>query len=172
VTVQGGDGTVQVQRLLDFVRAAGIDAALVSPGAPMPTVDHAARALGIAHENIAKSIVFEEKRGERRALLAVASGTTRVSASKLARAAGFSSLRLAASERVLTVTGYPAGGVPPVGHVQRLCVILDARLTGRDVVYGGGADEHHMLRISPSDIVRLTNATIADIADIADIIES
>jgi prolyl-tRNA editing enzyme YbaK/EbsC (Cys-tRNA(Pro) deacylase) len=157
--------TQRVQRLLDFVQAVGVEATLVEHGAPMPTVEQAARALGVAREDIVKSILFEEKRGERRALLAVASGMNRVSASKLAQAAGFSSLRLAPGERVLAVTGYPTGGVPPVAHASPLRVLVDARLSDRDVVYAGGADEHHMLRIRPGDIVRLTNATVADIVE-------
>lgn len=156
-----------VQRLLDYVQAVGVEATLIEPGDPMPTVEQAARALGVAREDIVKSILFEEKRGERRALLAVASGMNRVSASKLAQAAGFSSLRLAPSERVLAATGYPPGGVPPVGHALPLRVLVDARLSGREVVYAGGADEHHMLRIRLSDIVRLTDATVADIVEAA-----
>jgi Cys-tRNA(Pro)/Cys-tRNA(Cys) deacylase len=77
---------------------------------------------------------------------------------------GLRGLDLAPSEVVLEKTGYPAGGTPPVGHVTTLDVILDSGVNDLPVVYGGGGRIDSLLRITPVEIIRVTNATVAAIA--------
>lgn len=150
--------------LASYLRSSGVAAALVAPEAPVPTVDGAAAALGVGCDSIVKSILFEEKRGARRPILVVLRGDCRVDASKVAAVASLSSLRLAPPGRVLELTGYAVGGVPPVGHARALAVLVDARVLERDLVYGGGGDERHMLGILARDIVQLTGARVADVS--------
>jgi len=61
---------------------------------------------------------------------------------------------------VLAVTGYPVGGVPPVGHRGQVQTVLDSRAAALPIAYGGGAPDL-LLRIQPLDVVRLTGATVA-----------
>ena len=65
----------------------------------------------------------------------------------------------------MPATGYRAGGVPPIGHRQPLQVVIDRRVFDHDVVYGGGGDEWHMLRLEPRVIQRLTGARVADVVE-------
>jgi Cys-tRNA(Pro) deacylase len=148
-------------RLLNYLRALDVDAEIVAPGVPMPTVPLAAAAIGARPEQILKSLVFSDRSGV--CVLAIASGTGRVDAAKLAAVAGLDRPRLADPATVLRVTGYPAGGVAPVGHSAPLRVIVDQRAAELEVAYGGGGAEELLLRISPRDIVRLTGADVADI---------
>lgn len=127
----------------------------------MPTVDAAAAAMGCAPDRIFKSILFQAKDG--RCVMAVACGTWRVDGPKLAAVAGTRRLRLAPPEVVLAVTGYPAGGTPPVGHRERFPVVLDARAAAQDWGWAGGGREELLVRVTPADIVRLSGATIADV---------
>jgi prolyl-tRNA editing enzyme YbaK/EbsC (Cys-tRNA(Pro) deacylase) len=156
------------ERLLEYVSANAVTASLVAPGLPMPTVAAAAAALSVSPAQIVKSILFQEKRGSARTVLAIAGGSARISPANLARAIDFSALRLAPPATVLEATGFAAGGVPPIGHAQALLVVLDRSVLRTDVVFGGGGDEFHMLRISPGEIVRITNAQIADLIETPD----
>ena len=61
------------------------------------------------------------------------------------------------------VTGYPAGGTPPVGHHQRFPVVVDTRVADQDWGYAGGGRKELLVRIKSADIVRLTNAKVADV---------
>jgi prolyl-tRNA editing enzyme YbaK/EbsC (Cys-tRNA(Pro) deacylase) len=61
------------------------------------------------------------------------------------------------------VTGFEIGGVPPIGHISRVPIVVDRSVLEHDLVYGGGGDEGHMLEITPKDIVRLTNALVANV---------
>lgn len=149
--------------LADFLAQCAVAGELVRPGGEMPTVARAASALGVEAGRIVKSIVFCHKKDASRACLAVAPGDGRVQLTKVARALGLAQLKLASPDAALAATGYPVGGIPPVGHVRALPVVLDASLAGLDEVFGGGGDLWHMLRISPAEIVRATGAIVADI---------
>ena len=147
--------------LADFIRAQGLDAEMVSPGAPMPTVDDAAAALGVAPERIFKSILFVARDG--RCAMAIACGKARVDAARLTALTGLGRLRLASPELALRATGYPAGGTPPVGHRERFPVVVDARVAAQEWGWAGGGRKELMVRIRSADIVRLTGAQVGDV---------
>ncbi|MDC0708191.1 YbaK/EbsC family protein [Stigmatella sp. ncwal1] len=150
-------------RLKQYLTTQTVDASLVRPGQEMPTVPLAAAALGVSPGQIVKSILFEGKKDRGVIVLAIAPGDVRVSAGKVGAAAGVSQLKLASPDTVLRATGYAVGGVPPVGHATQVSVVVDSRVLTHPFVFGGGGDEHHMLRIVPQDIVRLTAARVADV---------
>ncbi|HKQ57781.1 MAG TPA: YbaK/EbsC family protein [Candidatus Eisenbacteria bacterium] len=147
--------------LAEFIRAQGIDAEIVSPGVPMPTVDDAAAALGVPPDRIFKSILFQAKSGA--CAMAVACGKGRVNAKRLEAVTGLTRLRLASPEVALAVTGYPAGGTPPIGHRERFPVVVDAAVAAQPWGWAGGGRKELMVRIASADIVRLTGAEVAEI---------
>jgi prolyl-tRNA editing enzyme YbaK/EbsC (Cys-tRNA(Pro) deacylase) len=107
---------------------------------PVRTVREAARAVGVGEDKIIKTIVVNCG-GEFRAY--ILRGTKRLDVKSLG-------CRLATPEEVLSVTGYPVGGVPPVLGVP---VFIDGELLSEDYVYGGGGDDHSLLRFRPRDLV-------------------
>ena len=68
-------------------------------------------------------------------------------------------------EIVLNVTGYPAGGVAPLGLPNGLSVIVDVKAAALPVAYGGGGRDDLLLRLRPAEILRLNGAQIARIVD-------
>jgi prolyl-tRNA editing enzyme YbaK/EbsC (Cys-tRNA(Pro) deacylase) len=147
--------------LLDYIAAHEVEVDILLPGVPMPTVPLAAAAIGVSESAILKSLVFTAPDG--RLVLAIAAGPSRIDRRLLAAAAGLAKLSLAAPEAVLEATGFPAGGVAPIGHRTALKVILDEDAATLDVAYGGAGIEHGLLRIAPAEIIRLTGATVARI---------
>jgi Cys-tRNA(Pro)/Cys-tRNA(Cys) deacylase len=138
-----------------------LDAELVLPGVPTPTVTAAAEAVGVAESQILKSLLFISPDG--RVVLAVACGPSRVDRERLATIHGSERLRLASPEVVLGRTGYPAGGTPPVCHTAPVDVIVDVDVMQLDVAYAGGGKVDALLRIAPAEIVRVSHATVAEI---------
>lgn len=139
-----------------------LDAEIVYPGAPTPTVPAAAAALGVSENQILKSLLFVTPDGA--AVLAVACGRSRVDRQLLTEASGHSVLRLASPEVVLSHTGYPAGGIPPVCHARPCLVVVDSAVMELDSAFAGGGRVDALLRIEPGEIVRFTQATVADIS--------
>ncbi|WP_224250214.1 YbaK/EbsC family protein [Hyalangium gracile] len=153
------------ERLRRYLEGQQVQASLIKPGSEMPTVPLAAAALGVAPAQIVKTIALEGKKDPSRVCVAIATGDIRIAITKVAAALQLTQLKLAAPETVLRVIGYAVGGVPPVGHVTRVPIVVDQRVLQYDIVFGGGGDEHHMLRITPQEIVRLTGAVVADVAN-------
>jgi len=139
----------------------GVQAEIAAPGVPMPTVEAAAAAMGVEPSRILKSILFRSADG--RCVMAIASGRTRVDAKRLAALVGQPRVRLAPPDVVLAMTGYPAGGTPPIGHRVRFEVFLDTRAAALEWAWGGGGREELLVRVTPELIVRLTDAKIENV---------
>lgn len=151
-----------MSQLEDYIRSNDIHARLITLDQPTPTVQEAARVLGVSAGEIIKSILFSDHADQ--VILVIARGTARIDPKKVAAVAGTRRLRLASPEVVLARTGYPAGGTPPIGHAERLPVVMDRGVLKRHSVYGGGGSTNCMLHIAARDIVQLTGAIVADIA--------
>lgn len=149
--------------LKTYVKRVGIEAEFFEPGVAMPTVEASAEALGVSPDEILKSLLFQAKNGE--FVLVVAAGNARVSTKKLSEITGLKGIRLAKPEVVFEVTGYPAGGTPPIGHKRRLKVIVDRRAAQLPYAYGGGGLAEVMVKLRLEDIIRLTGAEIHDVVD-------
>ena len=142
----------------------GIDATFVAPGVPTPTVPLAAQAIGEPEDSILKTLIFVADFGQ--FVVAIANGTRRIDRDRLARAAMIQKPRPAKPADVLAVTGYPEGGVAPLGLPPSVPVIVDAATAKLTVAYGGGGQEHVLLRVRVSDVIRCNNALIADITEL------
>ena len=147
--------------LAGWMRAEGLAFEIAAPGVMMPTVEAAAAAMDCPADRIFKSILFQSKDG--RCVMAIACGRWRVDGPRLAEVAGTRRLRLAPPDVVLAVTGYPAGGTPPIGHRERFPVVMDERAATQDWGWAGGGREELLVRVTPAEIIRLTQATVADI---------
>ena len=143
--------------LAHFIAAHKIAAELAPMTAETPTVPAAAAALGVETGQIIKSLLFLVRDAP---VLVIASGDTLVDRRPLAARfeVGKKRVKLADAATVLSLTGYPAGGVPPFGHPAALPTLLDRAVLAWDVVYGGGGDDHTLLRIAPAELARVTGA--------------
>lgn len=153
-------------QLTDFIRSHAIAATLLEPEQETPTVALAAQALGCQPEQIVKSVLFVVRDGhESSQVLVIANGATQIDSRKLADllAVGRKRIRLAPADVVLACTGYPAGGVPPFGFPTPLPTYIDRRVFDQQIVYGGGGDDHTMMRISPAELLRATGGQVVDV---------
>jgi Cys-tRNA(Pro)/Cys-tRNA(Cys) deacylase len=150
-------------QLLAFLEKHSVDFELLAPGASMPTVIAAAAALAVSPELILKTLLFAGDEGS--FVVAIANGTRRVNPELLSAASGIARPRPARPDVVFDITGYPAGGVAPLGLPNGLPVIVDANVVDLPVAYGGGGQDDLLLRLRPADIVRLNSAQTARIVD-------
>ncbi len=152
--------------LIRYIADYGIDAALVVPGQKTPTVYLAASALSCAEDQIIKSVLFIVKVDSGQAVaMVITNGSMPIDYHKLSGVFGVSRkrIRLAPPEIVLACTGYPAGGVPPFGYSTTIATYVDQYVLEQSMVYGGGGDEHTLLRVAPEELIRVTAATIVDV---------
>ena len=137
----------------------GIDARLITDIGDTPTVPTAAAALGVSVDEILKTLLFYVK-GE--PWVVISHGVEPVPARVLADhfGVGKRQIKLARPEQVLTETGFPVGGVPPICHRNPNPVIMAQSILDYEIVFGGGGDDHTMLRIPVSELLRLLTPTL------------
>jgi len=149
-------------QLLQFLSEHNLDFEFVAPGVPMPTVLAAAAALDVSAELILKTLLFV---GDDRYVVAIANGTHRIDRNRLAEVCAIRKPRPANPGDVIAVTGYPAGGVAPLGLPASIPVVVDAATAALSVAYGGGGQEHLLLRVNVSDVIRCNDAMVAGITE-------
>ena len=149
------------QRVQDALTAAGVVTFVTEYAAPARTSAEAASVLGCAVGQIAKSLVFRAASGV--PVLVIASGAHRVDELKVAALAG-EAIGKADAAFVRAATGYAIGGIPPLGHAQRLLTFVDRNLLQYSTVYAAGGTPHAMFPLTPADLVRVAGGTVADTA--------
>ena len=145
-----------------FLNEKKVDAELIDMGSPMTTAQAAADLLKIPVENIFKSLVLVDAKGD--AFLVVLPGGAKLDQKAVARLVGAKKLKFASEEVVLKVTGYQAGGTPPLGHQTALPVFVDEKVMAYEFGYGGGGHPDWLLRVRPKELVRVTGATVAPLS--------
>jgi prolyl-tRNA editing enzyme YbaK/EbsC (Cys-tRNA(Pro) deacylase) len=123
------------------------------------TASDAAAAIGTAVGRIVKSLVFM---AGAEPVLVLASGPNRVDVEKVSRLLGKPVTRPDA-DQVRALTGFAIGGVPPVGHAQRLATLVDRDLLQYDEVWAAAGTPRSVFSISPNDLVRITDGLVEDV---------
>ena len=140
----------------------GIPGEILTLDTPTPTVEAAARAMGVESQQIVKSVLFTVPDGE---VLTISCGDQLVERRVIASLYGISRKRvkLAPPAVVLDLTGFAVGTVPPFGHRTPLRTLLDPRVLAFDEIFAGGGTHHALVRLDPQDIARITHAEIIDL---------
>jgi prolyl-tRNA editing enzyme YbaK/EbsC (Cys-tRNA(Pro) deacylase) len=162
--------------LQDYLDVHEIEGEFVIPELPTPTVEAAAAAVQVSPDQIVKTLLFliEGQSDEENVLrmedgscpvLVIASGLGRIDRRLLGQHYGVSRRKthFADPETVLALTGYPVGAVPPIGHRQRIPVLVDPAVLDYPVVYGGGGSKTALLRMNPADILVHNDAEVIPI---------
>lgn len=126
---------------------------------------HAAEASatsGIPLDKIIKTLVFIDQ--DSRPLIAIVRADCSVGRHKLESCSGSRSVKIASDEIAESTTGYPTGGIPPVGHRKKMPVYLDRQVLGNDYVWCGGGTRTRLVKLKMQDIVSLVAPQICDIS--------
>lgn len=142
----------------EALRAAGLDAQVVELPDSTRTSAEAAAAIGVAVGQIAKSLVFVVD-GE--AVVAVLSGVDRLDQDKLRELRRGGHVERADADAVRAATGFPIGGVSPVGHDAP--VVVDRGLADYDVIWAAAGTPN---AVYPTTFDELVAASGGDVADV------
>ncbi|WP_144121813.1 Cys-tRNA(Pro) deacylase [Catellatospora sichuanensis] len=96
--------------------------------------------------------------------VAVVPVTGEIDLKALATAAGGKKAAMADRDLAEKTTGYVRGGISPLGQRKRLPTVIDQSALDGDLIYVSAGKRGLQLRLAPTDLVRLTSATLAPIA--------
>lgn len=145
--------------LLDLLNKHGIEFELVVFKESVKDSKSSATASKLDLNKIVKTVLFSDKSNH--VFSAIIRSTERVSKSKVKNALNTSKLDLIKFEEVVSLVGFPAGGVPPFGYDASF--VIDCDLGDDEVVLVGGGTIYSLLRIKIKDIKKLSNPVVCDI---------
>ncbi len=160
------------QKFQKFITDNSLDAELVPFDTLVDHKDHVLEAIkdmNISLDDGIKTIVFYDQDKpllEGNAVIAIVPAMARVDRKKVKELCG-SRIKIAGSDEVLQLTGYPAGGVPPFGFQAR--VYIDISLIKKECyVYAGGGSVYALSKTKISEIIKSNNPIIEDIIEKVD----
>ena len=146
------------ERVVAKASRIGLEVRVRTLEAPTRTVAEAAAAVGCDARQIAKSIVFIAD-GE--PVVCIASGAHRVDPDRLAEILDVVEVRQATAQEVCAATGFPVGGVAPLGH--DLPLVFDAALLDEQRVYAAGGDGNTLVEVDPRALADRTRARVVSL---------
>ena len=151
----------EATRVLD---AAGVSYDVL-PHAHTERAADEAKALGLAPDEVAKTLVLAVPDGHVRA---VVPASERVDVKKLREVLGVGKKKVHLSSEEELARAYPEfelGAVPPFGGRRRDPVLVDRRVAERDSVVLEAGSHDESLRMKTADLVRLADAQVVDICE-------
>jgi prolyl-tRNA editing enzyme YbaK/EbsC (Cys-tRNA(Pro) deacylase) len=160
-----------------YIDKQGIRARLISSIGHTPTVPAAAEVLGVEPDQIIKTLLFVLDAGDKAgqvppAVVVIGNGENRISKKALGEHFRLNPKRvkLAPAATVIDLLGYPPGGVPPFGHRTTVPIILEQNVVALrerydDRIFGGGGDDHAMLELTVSDLLRIHQPVVLALAE-------
>ena len=139
--------------LQEYIERTGVAAEILNMKGRVHSVAAASEELGLPPDHFIKTLVFIGP--EEELILAIVQGTDRASSKRISKALDTDPLRLATPDEAIELTGYEVGGTPPVS-IRNAVVLIDPNVMAMSEVVGGGGSDRHLLRISPSEILRVT----------------
>ena len=126
------------------------------------TAQDAAKALDCNVGAIVKSLLF--KTGDDFILCLVA-GDKRCSLNKLKKLKDEKDISMASPEDVKTQTGYTIGGVSPIGHLEKIEIIIDNSLKRFNGLFAAAGHPNCVFKINFKNIQKITNGKVEDIIE-------
>ena len=147
------------QKVYDALLALDLHCEILEFQESTRTAQDAADRVGCALGQIVKSLIFKGAESGK-PILVLTSGANRVDEKRISAYAGEAIAR-ADPEFVRTVTGFAIGGVPPLGHAQKLETYLDEDLLQYETIWAAAGTPNAVFELPAAALQRITDGKIA-----------
>ncbi|WP_419781128.1 YbaK/EbsC family protein [Maridesulfovibrio sp.] len=141
-------------RVQEYLSRSGNDFEVREFSSSTRTAADAADSIGCEVGQIAKSLIFQDKKTDELVLI-IASGSNRVDTKKISKSVGFK-LKQAKADLVKEKTGFAIGGIPPIAHTEQLQTILDEDLQQYVEIWAAAGTPHSVFQLTPTSLEELT----------------
>jgi len=125
-----------------------------------------ANTLGIAGDEIAKTLVIHVTHEARDQALVVVPGSRKISKEKIREVFGTKHARLALEDEMSRdFPQFELGAVPPLGELFDLPVYIDERLLSHDTILFTGGTHTDSVKLNVSDFFNLTESILVDMVE-------
>jgi len=147
------------QKIQDLLASLGYDYRVVEHSESTRTAQEAADRAGCELGQIVKSLIFRG-RTSGKPILVLTSGPNRVNEKQISEYAG-EAIGKADADFVRTVTGFAIGGVPPIGHAQRMETYLDEDFFKYETIWAAAGTPNAIFELKTEDLQLMTGGKVA-----------
>jgi len=148
-------------RVQQALQELGLSLVVLELPASTRTSQEAAQAIGCKVGQIAKSIIFRGALTDQ-PVLVIASGPNRIDEAIIS---GLLAERISKADAdfVRQRTGFAIGGVPPLGHTEKLEIFIDQDLLQYSEIWAAAGTPHAVFRLTPQELVSMTSGKIIQV---------
>ncbi|MBI1792805.1 MAG: YbaK/EbsC family protein [Chloroflexi bacterium] len=146
------------QKVQDILTSRGFDCSVIEFTESTRTAQEAADRAGCTLGQITKSLIFKGKTSHK-PILVLTSGSNRVDEKRVSEYAG-EAIGRADADFVRAVTGFAIGGVPPLGHAQKMETYLDEDLLQYKTVWAAAGTPNAIFELAPDDLQKMTGGRV------------
>ena len=140
------------QKIQNLLNQLGYEYTVIEHAESTRTAQEAADRAGCDLGQIVKSLIFRGK----------TSGENRVNEKRISQYAGEPIAR-ADADFVRAVTGFAIGGVPPIGHAQKMETYLDEDFLQYQTIWAAAGTPNAIFELKTEDLQKMTGGKVARI---------
>ena len=149
------------QKIQDLLNSLGYNFTVIEHAESTRTAQEAADRAGCALGQIVKSLIFKGKESGK-PILVLTSGANRVDEKRIREYAG-EGIGKADADFVRAVTGFAIGGVPPLGHVQKMETYIDEDFLQYPIIWAAAGTPNAIFELKTSDLQKMTGGKVVQV---------
>lgn len=146
------------QKIQNLLTSLGYDYTVIEHTESTRTAQEAAERAGCELGQIVKSLIFRGKTSGK-PILVLTSGANRVDEKRIGLYAG-EPIGRADAEFVRSMTGFAIGGVPPIGHPEKMETYLDEDFLPYQTIWAAAGTPNAIFELKTEDLQKMTGGQI------------
>lgn len=146
------------QKVQDQIKSLGYDYTVIEHAESTRTAQEAADRAGCELGQIVKSLIFKGKESNK-PILVLTSGANRVDEKRISEYAG-EAIGRADADFARAVTGFAIGGIPPVGHLQKMETYLDEDFLQYETIWAAAGTPNAIFELKTADLQKMTGGKV------------
>ena len=126
------------------------------------TALEAAKSLNCEVGAIVKSLLFKT---EQNFTLCLVAGDKKASLNKIKKILNMKDVSMASAEDVKNVTGFTIGGVSPIGHSNKIDILIDLSLDRFKELFAAAGHPNCIFKISFENLSKITKGSVKDLVE-------
>ncbi len=149
------------QKIQNLLQELGYSYTVVEHAESTRTAQEAADRAGCELGQIVKSLIFRGKTSGK-PILVLTSGPNRVNEKQISDYAG-EPIGKADADFVRAVTGFAIGGVPPIGHAQKMETYLDEDFAKYQTIWAAAGTPNAIFELKTNDLQLMTSGRVVKV---------
>ena len=151
-----------VKRVEKLLKEFSQNQKVISLDSSARTALEAASSLSCDVGAIVKSLLFKT---EQNYTLCLVAGDKKASLNKIKKILNIKDAFMASADDVKNVTGFTIGGVSPIGHLNKITILIDNSLERFNFLFAAAGHPNCVFKISFTDLKKITQGSIEELVE-------